>query len=280
MGRVGLALGGGGARGYAHLGVIRTLERHKIPIDVIAGTSMGAVIGGAYACGVDLIKLEQIIKGLDLNKMLHLPKSPLWGLVGNTASELFKGRDWRRRDLKSTRAFIEFFDVLSRRQTFSQLKVRFAVTAVDVDTGEGVVLTEGSVSRAVAAGVAIPGIHYPVRWDGRYLVDGGLINKVPADVAFSLGADVVIAVDVSAPLKSGVITSMEVLMQAESIMMRELTRLRLELVRRSHGDRLLILHPPVMVETLSLSEVDLPIRAGEEEVERRLAEIKALLCKA
>jgi NTE family protein len=258
--------------------VIRALQRHEIPIDLIAGTSMGAVIGGAYACGVDLTKLEQIIKGLDLNKMLHFPRSPLWGLVGNTASELFKGRDWRRRDLKSTRAFIEFFDLLSRKRTFSQLEIRFAVTAVDVDTGEEVILTEGSVSRAVAAGVAIPGIHYPVRWDGRYLVDGGLINKVPADVAFSLGAEVVIAVDVSAPLTGGVTTSMEVLMQAEAIMMRELTRLRLTLLQQRFGDRLLVLQPSVKeVKTLSLGEVDLPIHAGEEEVERRLAEIKALI---
>lgn len=278
---VGLALGGGGARGYAHLGVIRTLERHRVPIDIIAGTSMGAVIGGAYACGIDLTKLERIIKTLDLNNMLGFPRSSLRGLVGKTASEyLFKRHDWRQHDPESTQALIEFFDVLTQRKTFAELKIRFAVSAVDIDTGEGIVLREGSVSRAIAAGITIPGIHYPVEHQGRFLVDGGLINRVPADVAFSLGADVVIAVDVSAPLIPDATTSVEVLMQAESIMLRELTNLRLALLRERSGERLLVLTPPVKdVKTFSLDEVGPPVRAGEEETERHIGEIKALVAR-
>lgn len=283
MGRpkVGLALGGGGARGYAHLGVMRTLRNHNIPIDVIAGTSMGAVIGGAYACGVDLTKLERIIKTLDLNRMLRFPKSSLRGLVGNTAQEyLFQRRDWRKQDHASTKAVIEFFDVFTQRKSFSELTTCFAVVTVDIDTGEEVVIHDGLVSRAVAAGITIPGIHYPVEHRGRYLIDGGLINRVPADVAFSLGADVVIAVNVSSGLASGPETSVEVLIQAESIVLREMTKLRLTLLRQRVGDRLLLLEPPVEhIKTLSLDKVDPPIRAGEEEALRRLEEIQALLAR-
>lgn len=280
--KVGLALGGGGARGYAHLGVIRTLRRHDIPLDIIVGTSMGAVIGGAYACGVELTKLERIIKTLDLNRMLRFPKSSLRGLVGNTAAEyLLKRRDWRKRDAEGTQALIEFFNVFTQGKSFSELKTCFAVVTVDIDSGEEVVLREGPVSRAVAAGIAMPGIHYPVEYRGRFLIDGGLINRVPADVAFSLGADVVLAVNVSSGLAySGGVTSVEVLMQAESIVLREMTRLRLLLLAQRVGDRLLLIEPPVEhIKTLSLDKVEPPIRAGEEETSRRMAEIRALIAR-
>lgn len=251
-------------------------------MDVIAGTSMGAVIGGAYACGVDLTKLEQILKTLDLNRLLRLPRNSVRGILGNTASEyLFKRRDWRQQDLAGTRALIEFFHVFTRGQSFAELKRRFAVVAVDIDTGEQVILQEGPVARAVAAGVTIPGLHYPVRYQDRFLIDGGLVNRVPADVAFSMGAEVVIAVDVSTALeKPEALTSVEVLLQAESILLREMTRLRLELLRQRVGSRLFILEPPVQrVKTLALEELEPPIRAGEEETQRRIEEIQALIAR-
>ncbi len=276
--KVGLALGGGGARGYAHIGVIRVLERHGIPIDAIVGTSMGAVIGGAYAAGIDLGKLEELLKALDLNRMLGIPHSSILKLVGNITSEyLFKRLDWRERDLASTQALIEFFDLFTKRQAFDELALPFAVVAVDIDTGEAVVLREGSVSRALAAGVAIPGVHYPVKIDGRYLVDGGLLNRVPADVAFErLGVDLVIAVDVSADLFCPrAITSLEVLFQAESIVLRELTRLRLDALERRLEKRLIVLRPPVQhIRTFDLSELDEPVRAGEEEAVRHVSLIQ------
>ncbi len=280
---IGLALGGGGARGYAHIGVIRTLERHGIPVDVIAGTSMGAVMGGAYACGVDLGKLEHLLKSLDLNRLLGFPRSSIRGLAVNAATEyLFKRRDWRQRDLESTESVIEFFNVFTQRKSFEELGILFAVMAVDIDTGEEIVIREGPVARAMAAGIVLPGVQYPIKVGERYVVDGGLVNRVPADVAFELGADVVIAVDVSAGLfVPGVVTSLEVLFQAESIMLQELTRLRLELLQERVSERFVVLRPPVdHVKTLSLDEVDLPVRAGAEETERRLAEIQTLVASA
>ncbi len=277
--KVGLALGGGGARGYAHLGVIRSLQRHQIPIDLIAGTSMGAVIGGAYACGIDLDKLERLLKNLDLHKLLRFPRSSLMGLVGNAASEvLFQGRDWRSQDTSRTDALIEFFKIFSQRKAFSDVKIPFAIVSVDVDSGEEIILNSGSIARALASAVAIPGIHYPVKIDDRFLVDGGLLNKVPVDLAFSLGADVVIAVDVSVPMMRGGVSSVEILMQAETIMMRELNRVKLETLKARYGERFIVITPPVdEVKTLALGDVESPARFGERETERSMTHIRRLI---
>ncbi len=280
--KVGLALGGGGARGYAHLGVIRTLQKHQIPIDIVVGTSMGAVMGGAFACGVDLDKLERLLKNLDLNKLLGIPDNTLKGvegLVGRTASEyLFKRADWRNVEPAHTKKLFEFFYVFAGDKEFQDLKIPFAAVAADIDTGEEVVLKEGKVYQAVAASVAIPGIHYPVKLGGRFLVDGGVINKIPIDVTVELGADIVIAVDVSTPLLSRVETSIDTLMQASAIAFHALTQLKLAQAKQVLGNRLLVLRPAIeTVRMLHLNKLDLPIKAGELEAERHIEQIKTLI---
>lgn len=240
---------------------------------------MGAVMGGAYACDVDLVKLEQLLQRLDLNRLLHFPRTSLRGFMSNTAWDyLTRRRSWRDQELETTASLVEFFDLFTQGKTFEELGTAMAVVAVDIDTGEAVAVGEGSVARAVAAGISIPGIHYPVRIGDRYLVDGGLVNNLPVDVAAKLGADVVIAVEVDAPSRARVTTSLEVLMRAESILLSELTRLRLAMYREQLGDRLLVLTPNVAhVDTLSLSEIEPPVRAGEQEADRRMEEIKALV---
>lgn len=280
--KVGLALGGGGARGYAHLGVIKTLQKHQIPIDIVVGTSMGAVMGGAFACGVDLDKLERVLKTLDLNRLLGIPDNTLKGvegLVGRTASEyLFKKADWRTVEPAHTKKLFEFFYVFAGDKEFKDLKIPFATVAADIDTGEEVILKEGKVYQAVAASVAIPGIHYPVKLGGRFLVDGGIINKIPIDVTVELGADMVIAVDVSTPLSNTVMTSIDTLIQAAAITAQALTCLKLEQVKQKLGNRLLILRPAIdTVRMLHLKQLDVPIKAGEQEAERYIEQIKALI---
>jgi len=280
--KVGLALGGGGARGYAHLGVIKTLQKHQIPIDIVVGTSMGAVMGGAFACGVDLDKLERVLKTLDLNRLLGIPDNTLKGvegLVGRTASEyLFKRADWRSVEPVNTKKLFEFFYVFAGDKEFKDLKIPFATVGTDIDTGEEVVLKEGKVYQAIAASVAIPGIHYPVKFDRRFLVDGGIVNKVPIDVAAELGAEIVIAVDVSTPLSSRVETSIDTLVQAAAITAHALTQLKLAQAKRALGDKLLVLRPAIeTVRMLHLKQLTLPIKAGEQEAERYLEPIKALL---
>lgn len=277
---LGVALGGGGARGYAHIGALRMLQRHEIPVGAVAGTSMGAVVGAAFAAGIDLGRLQQLLKELDLNRLLRFPRRSLRRLITNTATDVFTGRrDWRREELPSTRTLIEFFGLFSRHLTFDQLGIPLAVVTADIDTGERVVLRHGPIDRALAATVSLPGIHYPVRWDGRFLVDGGLVDNLPVTAAAEMGADRVLAVDVEAPLKDDpAVTSMDVLLRAEKILIHELNHLRLQRDRQWLGDRLAVIHPPAHdVNALDLGEVDGPIRAGEAEAERRLPEIYALL---
>jgi NTE family protein len=280
--RVGLALGGGGARGYAHLGVIRVLRREGIPIDVVAGTSMGAVLGGAVASGINLDKLEAIIKQLDLNKLLAFPRNALGRLIGRATSEyLYKQTDWRSSRPHEIQRFEEFVRLLTKGSSFEELKIPFAAVAADIDTGEQIILQSGPLAPAIAASVALPGIHYPVHHQGRFLIDGGVINKVPIDVAFALGADVVIAVDASAPLIKGAVTSLDLLLQAETIVSRELNRVKLQLLQHQYGNSLLVIQPDLARrKLLALNEIEQPIQAGAAEAQRQLPAIGRLIARA
>lgn len=280
--KVGLALSGGGARGYAHIGVIRVLQRYRVPIDIVAGTSMGAVIGSALACGIDLYKLEKILLNLNLNKLLGIPDSTfreIGGLAGRITSEyLFKRTDWRNLESENTRNLYQFFTIFARDKNFADLPIQFATVAVDIDTGEEVVIRAGKVYKAIVASMAMPGIHYPVKLGERFLVDGGIVNNLPVDVVINMGADIVIAVDVTTPLAERVKTSVDVLSQAGSITSRELTRVKTEAVRERLKGRLILLKPAVeKINMLSLSQVESAVKAGEEEAQRHVERIKELL---
>lgn len=180
--KVGLALSGGGARGLAHIGVLKVLEREEIPIDFLAGTSMGGVIAAGYAAGLDAAYLEQeALRMSRWRSLLPLVDRSLPGLG------LVKGervRDYLVSHIGET--------------TFDQLRIPLALVAVDLLTGEEVVLRSGVVADAVRATISLPGVFAPFPLDGRLLVDGGVLNNLPADVVRGMGADVVIAVYVSA----------------------------------------------------------------------------------
>lgn len=281
---VGLALGGGGARGYAHIGVIRALQAYNIPIDIIAGTSMGAAIGGSYACGVDLHKLQKILQHLDVNRLLGIPDTTLRGLesfAGKTASEyLFRRADWRTHEPERLKQLYEFLKLFSGERLFEDLPIPLAIIACDVDTGEEVVLRSGKVYRAIAASMAFPGIQPPVHHDGRFLVDGGLVNKVPVDAAVALGAEIVIAVDVGAGLNPQVHTSIEVMIQSQAIISRELTRLKLELMGERLGERLVVIRPAVeWIRMVQLREIERPAQEGERALLEKIELIKMLIEK-
>ncbi|HHW15675.1 MAG TPA: patatin family protein [Firmicutes bacterium] len=203
--RVGLALGAGAARGLAHLGVLEVLEREGIPIDFVAGTSAGAVVGGVYAAGGDVVRTQGLACSLDWD---HLVKVVLPRLGFVRADQL-----------------LELVRLLTKGKTFAQLRTPFAAVAVDIERGEEVVLEEGPVAEAILASASVPGVFEPQRWNGRLLVDGGLLNRVPVDVARRHGADVVIAVDVGleepvTPVKN----ILDVLNQSFEIMQREIAR--------------------------------------------------------
>jgi NTE family protein len=266
------------------MGVIRTLLAHGIPIDMIAGTSMGAAVGAVYGCGKDLAWFEKVLKNLDLNRLLGIPDTPIKSFenfASTAASELFfKKADWRHHEPEKIKQLHNFLMVFSNNRDFSELTIPFAAVACDVDTGEQVVLKSGKVHKAVAASMAMPGLQQPVHHEGRFLIDGGLINKIPVDVAVELGADIVIAVDVSAALSNHVNTSVDVLVQAQAILSNELARLQLNSMCEKLGERLIVLHPAVdRIKIYSLRQVEPPIQAGAQATLEKIDLIKAAIEK-
>jgi NTE family protein len=177
--RVGLALAGGGARGMAHVGVIRALERAGIPVDCIAGTSAGSLVGAAYAAGLNGDQLLEMALQIRWHDILR-PVWPRQGFISFARMESYLAR-------------------ILGDLTFAELKIPYAAVTADLATGKQVVLREGRVARAVRASCSVPGIVTPVEVDGRLLIDGGVINNLPISVVRDLGADVVIAVGLSLP---------------------------------------------------------------------------------
>ncbi|MBA2524458.1 MAG: patatin-like phospholipase family protein [Pyrinomonadaceae bacterium] len=178
--RIGLALSGGAARGLAHVGVLRALAEHNLPIDCIAGTSAGALVAGTLASGMALSEIESIGRNLRWRDVGRMTMSRM-GVQSNERLE-----QYLRARLPVTR--------------FEELPIPFAAVATDLQSGKGVILQgEGDVPFAIRASCAIPGWYVPVTDEhGRQLVDGGLVANIPSDVARSMGADIVIAVDVNA----------------------------------------------------------------------------------
>ncbi len=180
--RVALVLGGGGARGFAHVGVIRVLEDARVPIELVVGTSVGSLVGALYAGPTNSYELERLARGLDRGDFFDFSLAP--ALFG--------------RGLASGDRLERFVRERVGVERIEQLRIPFAAVATDLATGEAVVLRSGDVARAVRASSAIPGVFEPVELDGRILVDGGVARNLPVRIARDLGADVVIAVDVSA----------------------------------------------------------------------------------
>lgn len=178
--KIGLALGSGGARGSAHTGVLKVLDAEGIPISVVAGSSIGSLIGAALAVGISTEQVEEEWLATGARRVFRsfLPTFPRAGL--SSGNELKK-----------------YLTQLLGDVHIEDLNIPYAAVACDIDTGESVVLTEGSLVDAVRASTAIPGIFHPVRLGNRLLVDGGLVEPVPIHVCRELGADFVIAVDIT-----------------------------------------------------------------------------------
>lgn len=207
--RVGLALGGGGARGFAQIGVLRVLEAEKIPIDVVTGTSVGSLIGALYADAGSAEGMEKLALWLDEEDLFD------YGLLSVFSGGFIKGE--RLEAFVTTRL---------RHRTIESLPVPFAAVAADLRTGKAVAFERGAVARAVHASSAIPGVFVPVEIGGRTFVDGGVVNPVPADVARRKGADVVIAVAVPPAVPPNApSTPFEIAFHAVTIMSAEIGRL-------------------------------------------------------
>jgi NTE family protein len=176
--KIGYALGGGGARGLSHIGVMKVLEEHGIYPDVIAGTSMGALVGALYASGLRAGDIERALR-LDLRRLAMLADVRL------SLSGLVQGK----RVTSALKSFLGDLD-------FSDLKIPFACVATDIVSGQQVVMRTGPVISAVRASISVPGLFTPVKVRGRYLVDGGLVNMVPVSTCRDMGAEYVVGVNV------------------------------------------------------------------------------------
>ena len=185
--RIALVLSGGGARGLAHIGVLKVLEREGIEVDLLTGASMGALISSAYAGGMSPAALEQ-----EACRMANARR--LVGLVDPSPM---------RRGLVYGHKVADYISSQLGERTFADLRLPVAIVAVDIESREQVILREGSVVDAIRASTAVPGVFAPVEYGNRLLVDGGVLNNMPVDVAQGMGADVTIAVDVCARFGEG-----------------------------------------------------------------------------
>ena len=210
---VGLVLSGGGARGFAHVGVLKVLEAHHIPVDYIAGTSMGGLIGALYAMGKSPAEMEALIAELDWDPLLR-PQIAADNLSYRRKQDRLnipapltltgKGMNLKLPNALNTgHAIGLLIDRLTLRYAaatdFDELPIPFHTVGTDMLSGEAVTLKSGSLSRSLRATMSLPGIFAPVEVDGRYLSDGGLVNNIPTDVAKAMGADIVIVVNIESP---------------------------------------------------------------------------------
>ena len=252
--KIALVLGGGAARGFAHVGVIKALEAQGIVPDIVVGTSAGAVVGGLYAAGYSGFALQKLVLQLEESQFSDW-SLPDRGVLKGEALQNFVNNAVGQRPMEK----------------FGKL---LAVVATDLNSGEPIVFRTGNTGMAIRASSSVPGLFQPVAINGREYVDGGLVSPVPVRIARSLGADFIIAVDISARPQFGKThTTVDVLLQTFSIMSQSISRRELpeaDIVIRPH--------------TLELRATDfqdrhLAVLEGEKAVAAILPELKARLAK-
>jgi len=253
--RVGLALGGGGARGFAHIGVLRVLEQEKIPVDLVIGASVGSLIGALYADTGRVLDAEFLAVEVEKDDLFD------YGALAMLSGGLAKGEGLER-----------FLSRHLRHPTIETLTVPFGAVATELRTGRTVVFDQGSVAQAVRASAAIPGVFSPVVIDGVTYVDGGVTDPVPADVARLRGAELVIAVIIPPaipPQAPG--NPVAIAMQAATLMGAEIAKLR-----AAEAD--VVITPEVgEVAYDDFSRKKALIEAGEAAARRALPQIRAAL---
>ncbi len=280
--QLGLALGGGGARGLAHLGVLLALEEAGIPIAAIAGTSMGSAMGAVKAIGADLHMLSKVLPTLNLNEILQVSDSTgreLQKLIGRSMVEYVRGSSWREDDVRphDLARLRELFRLLTAGKRFADTVLPFAAVATDLETGDPVILRSGLLCDAIVASTSVPGVFSPVAYEGQFLIDGGVVNKLPASVAIDLGAEAVVAVDTGAPVDREASTCLDALLQSQRITSNQLTNLQLLQAAERLDGRLIVIQPDVSwVRMFGFEHAHEVIQAGQDAVQAHLDEIAEL----
>ena len=287
--KVGLVLSGGGARGLAQIGVLRVLEEHHIPIDLIVGNSFGSVVGGLYSSGYTIAEIESVA--------LHTNWSELLSFSEETKrSDLFVGQKQSQQQgyleirfdglqpiipssISGGQRLSNFFSYLALQAlyhpnpSFDDLKIPFRAIATDLLTGKRIILDRGSVAEAMRASVTVPLLYSPIERDSMYLVDGGLTSNIPADVARSLGCDVVIVVNSTSSMRnsSQLTAPWEIADQIMTIMMQEANERELKLAD-------VVITPAGASRIVSdFSGVDSLISVGERSAEQSIPKILDVL---
>jgi NTE family protein len=251
--RIGLVLSGGGARGLAHVGVIQVLEEMKIPIDYVAGTSMGAIVGAFYASGISPSEIEKIIVSMEWNEAFidKPPPSDLPFRRKRDAADFLINFDLGFKDgrftlpkglLQGQNLNLMLKSMLIHTEDikdFDKLNIPFRAVATDIETGNAVILGKGELVKSLRASMSIPAMFAPLEIEGKMLVDGGMANNLPVDVVRKMGADIVIAVDISTTLsnREKLTTSIEITSQLTSIMVQRNTAYQISTLT---GDDILI----------------------------------------
>ncbi|MGS0893851.1 patatin-like phospholipase family protein [Burkholderia stagnalis] len=234
---IGLVLSGGGARGYAHLGVLKVLEDNRIPVDCIAGTSMGAVVGGLYASGMAAADMQKRLSevnladiAFDVTERADLPQTSrederlyINGLTLGFGKNGVKAPAGLVQGNRLQALLADWTAAVPTNQPFDRLPIPYRAVATDLQTGQMVVLDRGSLPLAIRASMAMPGLFAPAEINGRALVDGGLVSNLPVDTARQMGANVVIAVDIGSQLRplDALASPADVMQQMVGILIRQ-----------------------------------------------------------
>ncbi|MDR7865393.1 MAG: patatin-like phospholipase family protein [Sporomusaceae bacterium] len=249
---IGLALGSGGLRGLAHIGVLKVLEREEIPVNYIAGCSIGSLIGSLYAAGLDSETIFKLAKNLKRRHWIDFV-IPKMGLVSGDRT-------------------LETVQLLTQRKHFEQLAIPLAVVAADLNTGQEVIFRTGEVAHAVRASISVPGVFVPYNYDGRLLVDGAVVNPTPMDIVHDMGADIVIAVDL---VPTGDVAAFanifDVIIQTIDIVERQLFK------QREHYCDLLVKPDVGHISPSSFDSLDECVDLGAKAMEAGLPQLRQLL---
>ena len=256
---LGLALGAGSTKGFAHIGVLQVLREQKIPIDMIAGSSMGAIIGAIHAVGGDMYILQRYLHTISFRNYMDIANPFNGGLMrGNRLQELIK--------------------TFTHNKDFSQTEVPFVCVAVDVASGELVTFDSGKLHEAVRASMSMPAFFQPAHIDGKTYVDGGILDRVPVKALKERGMDYVIGVDVGyrgEEVDTGAMNAYQLTSQTINIMQWEISKLS-----QKQADVMIV--PPVRQFVKSYFQMDMldrSIEEGRRATEEALPEIRALLEK-
>lgn len=277
--KIALVLSGGGARGFAHIGVLRALQELRVPVDFVVGTSMGSVVGGAYAAGSSVEQLEQLVRRTDWNAVVA-DRPPRDQLVYRRREEdlllpsrIELGADWDGVTLPPAAAGNEALELAltrvlpngARDKPVNQLQLPFRSVASDLVTGELVELNDTPLFVAMRASLAVPGVFAPVRVNQRLLVDGGLVRNLPVDVAREMGADIIIAVNVGTPLaqEKELVSAVSVAQQMLQILTEQNVQRSLKELR---ADDVLLAPDLGGIGFLDFGRHDRAMRAGEAAV--------------